>query len=200
MMALPRVTATAMARKSTSETSLGPSFYSLPRVFPVSDLRIRAVTLFKHGVALFSLAGSVEGSSVLELEFKGNQMNDVLVSLTLANLGGGSVTFVSYDADQGVDELLEDVAVDVDSRAGFTSLVANLTGIEVTLDVGAGDELKGRVVGVQEREVFVNGRSVKRPSLVILDGDGWIQQVTFEEVSAVRLGDPAFKRDLNFYP
>lgn len=158
------------------------------------------MTLFKHGVALFSLAGSVEGSSVLELEFKGNQMNDVLVSLTLANLGGGSVTFVSYDADQGVDELLEDVAVDVDSRAGFTSLVANLTGIEVTLDVGAGDELKGRVVGVQEREVFVNGRSVKRPSLVILDGDGWIQQVTFEEVSAVRLGDPAFKRDLNFYP
>jgi hypothetical protein len=61
-------------------------------------LPIRRVVLYKHGVGYFERRGKVSGSETLLFDFKARDMNDVLKSMTVLDLSGGSVSAVSYDS------------------------------------------------------------------------------------------------------
>jgi hypothetical protein len=55
-------------------------------------LPIKRVVLFKHGVGHFEREGQIKGDASIDLYFRVSEMNDVLKSLTVLDLGEGFIT------------------------------------------------------------------------------------------------------------
>ncbi|MEX2681901.1 MAG: hypothetical protein Q6373_009880 [Candidatus Sigynarchaeota archaeon] len=164
-----------------------------------SSLTVKSVTLFKHGVSFFTLKGKIKGTSTISLEFKKNEMNDVLKSLLVLDMGGGFVSSIAYDADQDIGKVLQNVAVDIASSGSFTSLVENFKGALTQLDLDGNEVITGRIMGIQEYTAIVNEHEVTRPALVVLDTKGNVGQIKFSDIKGIKLADPKLQKDLDFY-
>src|SRR5437899_3487246 len=57
---------------------------------PAAPLPIGQVILFSSGVGYFQREGEVEGNTRVELSFPASDVNDLLKSLVLQDLGGGN--------------------------------------------------------------------------------------------------------------
>src|SRR4051794_6540087 len=66
------------------------------------DLPITRAVLFSSGVGYFEHAGEVEGDVTMRLQFKTDQINDVLKSMVLMDESGGSVTGVTYPSNDPI--------------------------------------------------------------------------------------------------
>src|ERR1700733_6422737 len=73
-----------------------------------ADLPIKEVILYKHGVGYFERSGELKAGETARLDFKAEDMNDVLKSLTLTDRGGGKIGSVRYDASEPLEKRLED--------------------------------------------------------------------------------------------
>ncbi len=73
-----------------------------------ADLPIREVILYKHGVGFFERSGDLKPGETARLDFKADDMNDVLKSLTITDRSGGKIDGVRYDASESPDKRLAD--------------------------------------------------------------------------------------------
>ena len=64
------------------------------------------VILYKNGVGYFEHAGHVRGSQDVNVDFTTAQLNDVLKSLTVLDLGKGRITGVSYNSTAPLEQRL----------------------------------------------------------------------------------------------
>ncbi|MHA1731317.1 MAG: hypothetical protein ACTSU5_05205 [Promethearchaeota archaeon] len=165
------------------------------------SLKVEAVTMYKHGVAFFTLRGRVSGKETLTLDFKKDEMNDVLKSLLVTDLSdaGGFISSIAYDAEQDIGKMLEEVAIDLASKGSFVSLLENFRGAGVEVELGGFEKVVGKVMGVQTYEVSRGEQVVALPSLVVLRDDGTITQVKFTDVRGFKLLDEKLQSDLEFY-
>ncbi|MFX0102278.1 MAG: hypothetical protein ACFFCS_22120 [Candidatus Hodarchaeota archaeon] len=163
-------------------------------------LKVKEVTLFKHGVAYFTLKGEVKGGpTTVALEFKKGEMNDVLKSLLVLDMGGGYVSSIAYDADQDIGKILENVAVDLSSKGSFTSLLENFRGADTEIEISGSKVYSGKIMGIQDYEFMVDDQEISKPALVFLDKDESIIQVNFSDIKTFKLLDPKLQTDLKFY-
>ena len=65
--------------------------HPVPAVAPAAELPVRTVVLYKHGVGYFRTRGPLGPGESARLDFKAEEMNDVLKSLTI-NDNGGKIT------------------------------------------------------------------------------------------------------------
>jgi len=79
----------------------------------MSSLPIRRVVLYKHGVGYFEREAAIEGDQSLVLSFKQREVSDVLKSLTVLDLNGGTVSTVSYDSTTPIEQLLAEIALNI---------------------------------------------------------------------------------------
>lgn len=163
------------------------------------ELQVRKVTMFKHGVAHFTLEGEIEGTGTMPLDFKQREMNDVLKSLLAVDMSGGFVSSIAYDADRDIGKMLEDVAVDVSSKDSFTSLLDNFRGAGVDLEVAGLDIARGKIMGIQEYTSWIGEHETRKPALVLLDDAGTIRQFAFADIKSFVLRDEKLRGDLAFY-
>src|SRR5262245_19039513 len=63
-----------------------------------SAIPLRRVILYSNGVAYFERRGTVTGRAEINLSFKQSQVDDVLKSLVVLDLGRGRVGAVSYNS------------------------------------------------------------------------------------------------------
>src|SRR5215470_3035852 len=73
-----------------------------------ADLPVREVILYKHGVAYFERAGEVKAGEGARIDFKAEEMNDVLKSLTVTDSSGTKVSGIRYDASEPLEKRLAD--------------------------------------------------------------------------------------------
>src|SRR2546425_12865578 len=90
-----------------------------------TDLPIRRIMLYKHGVAYFERSGHTEGVPEVVLEFKASEMNDVLKSLTLLDRSGGRVSGVSYESSDPLQKQLENFAFKLPAGAGTPEVLGH---------------------------------------------------------------------------
>jgi len=64
----------------------------------VARLPVTRGILYKNGVGYFEHAGQVRGNQEVNVDFTTAQLNDVLKSLTVLDLGKGRITGVSYNS------------------------------------------------------------------------------------------------------
>src|SRR5512147_1158670 len=88
----------------------------LPAIeLPAQDLvplPVRKVELYKNGMGYFEHLGTVKGPQSVEIALPSSQLNDVLKSLTILDLGRGQIGGVNYDSAAPLDRRLAEVPID----------------------------------------------------------------------------------------
>jgi hypothetical protein len=161
------------------------------------QLAVRRVVLYKHGVGYFERRGAVDGAAVVDLEFKSRDMNDVLKSLTVLDLNGGTVSAVSYDSTRPIEKLLEDAAVRIPDEGSVSSLLAQIKGARVRVRHGA-ESIEGVVLGTEYVQQAQGEVAVTR-SFVALLIDGSVRSVPLMELRDLTLLDASVRRDVEYF-
>lgn len=161
-------------------------------------LPIRRVVLYKHGVGYFERKGKVTGSEALNLDFKARDMNDVLKSMTVLDLSGGSVSAVSYDSTKPLEQLLKEATIRIPEQGSLTALLGQIKGARVRVRLGGKESVEGIIVGLESLAVVEGKASVMRPFLSLLVG---VALRTFDliEIAELEFLDDAVRKDLEFY-
>ena len=178
--------------------SLLPLHFLMVAALPAADLPIREVTLYKHGVASFERSGELKPGETVKLDFKPEDMNDVLKSLTITDRNGGKVNGVRYDSSEPLEKRLEDFPFKVGGGTGLAAFLDQMKGARIELKLGAGAVtgtiLSGRVVRESDKD-----RLVEREIAVLLLDSGELRTFDLAAASSVKFEDPKLESQLKAY-
>ncbi|HEY1011444.1 MAG TPA: hypothetical protein VGE07_01990 [Herpetosiphonaceae bacterium] len=130
----------------------------------MTDLPLRRLVLYKHGVGYFERRGSVEGTT-LALPFSREAMDDVLKSLVVLELGEGRVRGIDYERPEswsgrrielGHGQSLRDLFRELRGRRVRVSLKDEVTADGLVLGIEeafAQDGLAGTLVSIFRPDV-----------------------------------------------
>src|SRR5690242_3518396 len=74
---------------------------------PAAELSLNKVVLFTSGVGFYEHKGDIEGDRRVEMRFNVDDINDLLKSMVLQDLGGGRMSTVSYGSKDPVTKSLK---------------------------------------------------------------------------------------------
>ncbi len=169
--------------------------YLVVPVLSAADLPITEVTLYKHGVAHLERSGELKPGETTRLDFKPDEMNDVLKSLTVTDRNGGKVNGVRYDSSDPLEKRLEDFPFRLGAGASLAAFLDQMKGARIDLKLGAGDAAG---VIISARVVEQSDKS-QREVLVLLMDSGDIRSFDLGAASAVKLSDPKQQSQLAAY-
>jgi hypothetical protein len=116
-------------------------------------LPVTRVILYKNGVGYFEHAGHVRGSQDVNVDFTTAQLNDVLKSLTVLDLGKGRITGVSYNSAAPLEKRLGSLRLPVGENPTTAQFLDALRGARVEIRSGS-LAASGRLLSIEEREVL----------------------------------------------
>jgi hypothetical protein len=164
----------------------------------MSDLPIRRVVLYKHGVGYFERDAHVDGDQSLVLSFKQREVSDVLKSLTVLDLGGGTVSAVSYDSTTPIEQLLAEIALSIPDNGSLKGLLPQLKGARVAVKPTGGTALQGVILGIDKADTRTEHGLEETSRLSLLTDAGEVRTFDLFDL-ALTLLDEGVKRDLDFY-
>ncbi len=135
--------ATSIAQ--TSDQSSNPDAARLP---------VTRVILYKNGVGYFEHSGRVRGSQDVNVDFTTSQLNDVLKSLTVLDLGKGRITGVSYNSNAPLEKRLGSLRLPVGENPTTAQFLDALRGARIDVHSGA-LSATGRLLSIEERQIVV---------------------------------------------
>ena len=174
-------------------------FAAIPALAESQELPIRRVILYKHGVGYFERIGSVEGDAASLLRFKAKDMSDLLKSLTVLDLGGGSIRTIAYDSTKTVDQQLGEYTFDLKNAQGLPAILDQMKGSEVALTVGQ-TQLTGRLLSMEKRtEKTEGGGVIDRYRIGVLLPDGKVKNYDLSDVSQLQFTSPGLRKEMEKY-
>ena len=154
------------------------------------------VTSFSSGVAYFEHNGKVSGDAEVLLKFKTDQINDMLKSLVPLDLGGGTVSGVSYASREPLTRALKSFGVDISGEPTLGQLLKQVRGADVILS--APEKITGKILGVETRtRQLLNPPTVVQQEFLDLLTAGGIKSVALDTVSGITLADEKLNSELN---
>jgi hypothetical protein len=123
-------------------------------------LPVTRVILYKNGVAYFEHSGHVRDSQEVNVDFTTAQLNDVLKSLTVLDLGKGRITGVSYNSTAPLEKRLGSLHLPVGDNPTTAQFLDALRGARVEIHNGS-MSASGRLLSIEEREVLIRHDSSK---------------------------------------
>jgi hypothetical protein len=167
------------------------------------SLPLRRVTLYSNGVAYFERRGTVTGRAEIDLSFKQSQVDDVLKSLVVLDLGRGRVGAVSYNSSAPPSARLNEIPFSIgastngDAAGGLAGVLEQLQGARVAV-TAANRSLTGAVLTVGERQLPTEKDKppVKTHTLVITTDSGELQSFDLNDVRAIKLLDEGARQDI----
>jgi hypothetical protein len=123
-------------------------------------LPVTRVILYKNGVGYFEHAGHVRDSQDVNVDFTTAQLNDVLKSLTVLDLGKGRITGVSYNSTAPLEHRLGSLHLPVGDNPTTAQFLDALRGARIEVHNGS-QTASGRLLSIEERGVLVGHGSPK---------------------------------------
>jgi hypothetical protein len=171
--------------------------------FPQS-LPIRRVILYSNGVAYIELRGLVEGHAEISLSFKQSQVDDVLKSMIVLDLGKGRIGAVSYNSSAPSSARMADIpfsiasGTDGNNSGGLAVVLGQLQGAHVIVAT-ATRTAAGSILTVEERksQIDANKPPLITHALVISSESGELLSFDLDEVRSVKLVDEGARRDIS---
>lgn len=118
---------------------------------------LRVITLYRSGVGYFERQGRIAGDVHVSLRFEKEQINDILKSMVLLDLGGGKIGSVGYGSKEPLERRLGSFGVNIADNPSMADLMARLRGARVRLTTADGP-IEGTVLGTEARTVAVQRR------------------------------------------
>ena len=139
---------------------------------PQKSLPLSQVILFNSGVGYFQREGSADGNARIDMTFPVNDVNDLLKSLLLEDLGGGRISTISYDSQDPIEHTLKAFALDLTYNPTFGQLINQARGekAEVTLKESSTQptSLNGVILGMES--AMDSGKEVHQLNLLCSEG------------------------------
>jgi hypothetical protein len=164
----------------------------------MSNLPIRRVVLYKHGVGYFERDAAIEGDQSLILSFKQREVSDVLKSLTVLDLDGGTVSAVSYDSTTPIEQLLAEIALSIPDSGSLVGLLSQLKGARASIKPTGSATIEGSILGIDTVETRTDAGTIKQIRLSLLTDSADIRTFDLFDLEFTLL-DEGLKRDLDFY-
>ena len=152
------------------------------------NVPVRRVILYKNGIGYFEHVGKVRGNETVTVAFNSNQLNDVLKTLTVLDLGSGRVTGVSYNSEAPLAERFGNLRLPVGEHATLVQLLDALRGARLEVR-GADQALTGRLLSVEQRTGMRNGASTTVNELTLVGDNGDIRVVEITPAVTVKLAE-----------
>ena len=166
-------------------------------------LPLRRVILYSNGVAFIERRGFVSGNAEINLHFKQSQVDDVLKSMLVLDLGDGQIGAVSYNSSAPPSARLAEIpfsieaGTDVDSQGGLGGVLRQLQGARVVVTT-ATRSVAGAILTVEERKSAGDDKAgFTTQALVIATSAGDLASFPLSEVRSVRMVDEGARRDIN---
>ncbi len=189
-----RPTASNLAVTKSSTVSNGSSAQNLP---------IKRVILYSNGVAYIERRGFVSGHAEVNLSFKQSQVDDVLKSMVVLDLGQGRIGAVSYNSSAPPSSRMADIPFSIESqttnaRGGLAGVLSQLQGAKVVVTTTKGIAT-GAVLTVEKHDVpqTKDKPSIQSHSLVIASESGELSSFDLSDVRSIKLLEDGTKRDIN---
>jgi hypothetical protein len=163
-------------------------------------LPVKRVVLYKNGVGYFEHSARVRGTQDLNIDFTTAQLNDVLNSLTVVDLGGGHVAGVRFNSVAPLGERLKALRLPLSEQTSRDDFLNALRGTRVEVHDGAASGA-GRVLSVETRKtVNLEGEELTEVTELSLVTDGG-ELRTFElrPATSVRIADRDLSDDVGHY-
>ncbi|MBI3408813.1 MAG: DUF4139 domain-containing protein [Planctomycetes bacterium] len=161
----------------------------------VDPLPIRQVVLFNSGVGYFQREGDVLGNARVDLTFPSAEINDLLKSLVLQDLGGGKISTVNYDSHDPIDRILHSFALDLNNNPTFSQILNQARGEKIDVfRVEKKDaqpaKITGTIVGMETHQKATDKGAVVNVEILNLSGPNGLQALPLDEVVGVKFLNP----------
>jgi hypothetical protein len=164
-----------------------------------TQLPITGCALFSSGVGYFQREGEIDGSVHVDLTFPVTDINDLLKSMVLQDLGGGHIDAVSYESHDPIDKTLKSFGVDLTSNPTFGQILNQARGekIEVVQQQAANQPgtLTGTVVGVEKQKQPAGKDTVVETEVLNLWCAEGLRSVKLGEVQRLRFLNPVMETE-----
>jgi hypothetical protein len=195
----------AQTRTVRKPGTTAPVSQSAPgRQTPNALLPLRRVILYSNGVAYFERRGNVTGRAEINLSFKQSQVDDVLKSMVVLDLGRGRIGAVSYNSSAPPDARLKEIpfsigsGTDGDATGGIAGVLKQLQGAKVIVTTANGT-VTGSIITVTQRRTNLAAQKnmmTVTHQLVLTTDSGELQTIDLDEARSVKLLDEGAKHDL----
>jgi len=159
-----------------------------------ADLPIREVILYKHGVGFFERAGKLEAGDTARIDFKAEDMNDVLKSLTISDRSGGKISGVRYDASEPLEERLKNFPFAVGANSTLAVFLDQMKGARVELKFGAEN-----FTGVVLSSRVIKEKDTEHETVTLMTDAGELRTFDLAAASSVKFTDPKLQTLLKDY-
>jgi hypothetical protein len=153
-----------------------------------SPLPMKRVVLYKSGVGYFEHQGSVRDNQEVSLSFTRGQLNDVLKSLTVLDLGGGGVASVTYGSSSSIERRVGDLQLGVGERTTLAEVLATLRGARLEVRSGT-TTVSGRLLSIERKTRSGGGATLEVDYLSLVTDSGEVKTTELSPSYSVRILD-----------
>ncbi|MFT3744671.1 MAG: hypothetical protein QM785_10325 [Pyrinomonadaceae bacterium] len=166
----------------------------------VNPLPIRRVILYSNGVAYIERRGFVSGNAEVNLSFKQSQVDDVLKSMVVLDLGQGKIGAVSYNSSAPISSRMAEIPFSVSpvsgDGGGISSVLSQLQGAKVFVASTKGSAT-GSILTIERKTVKTEKETQNTSVLVIASETGELFTFDLADVKSVKLIEDGTRRDIN---
>jgi hypothetical protein len=158
-----------------------------------SRLPVKRVVLYKNGVGYFEHSTRVHADQELGIDFTTAQLNDVLKSLTVVDLGDGRISGVRYNSIAPLGERLKALRLPFGEQVSRTDFLTALRGARVEVR-SKSETAVGRLLSVEQQERTTDsGTNYQATLFSVLTDLGEMKNFELGPTVSVRLAE----RELN---
>jgi len=164
-------------------------------------LPIRRVILYSNGVAYIERRGTVSGHAEINLSFKQSQVDDVLKSMIVLDLGQGRIGAVSYNSSAPPAARMADIPFSIGagtangSSGGLAGVLSQLQGARIVVAT-ANRTATGSILTIEERPSRTD-RDKTTHAIVIASEGGELMSFDLADVRSIKLIDEGTRRDVS---
>jgi len=179
-----------------------PGGRTVPDVAADSEERlpVKRVVLYKNGVGYFEHSARVRGSQELNIDFTTAQLNDVLNSLTVVDLGSGRISGVRFNSIAPLSERLKALRLPLSEGTSRDDFLNALRGTRVEVH-NASASGAGRVLSVETRKALnpKGEQLMEVTELSLVTDGGELRSFEMGPSTSVRIADHDLSDDVGRY-
>lgn len=149
------------------------------------DVPISKVIIYSSGVGYVQRDGHVDGNSALQLNFKTEQINDILKSMIVQDFDGGHISTITYGSRDPLTKLLKSFAVDLTSSPSLQGILRQLPGERV--EVASPGLIQGTIVSVETKQEKVAEHDIIQVEYVNLLTENGLMSLPLQQLQQIRL-------------
>lgn len=170
-----------------------------PATGDYNRLPVQRVVLYKNGVGYFEHSARVRGTQELNIDFTTSQLNDVLKSLTVVDLGDGRISSVRYNSIAPLAERLKGLRLPFGERITRDDFLVALRGARIEVRAGSATAT-GKLLSVDKtKKQSAKGDVIEGTEFSIIADSGEIRNFELGPGTSVRLVDHDLNDEVSRY-